>query len=183
MYGQDNDNQVFDFFAIQKGNHVLLHFTIGKGVDCNGVSIEKSFNGDTFELLHHIPGICGESASDETYYYTDSLPTPNVANYYRINLGGFIFSEVISIVPFHFNKKHYYIKNNPTSQYLEIYWEDDFFDKNYQISIFDIHGNRVMTHFQKRGHLNLSVSHLSSGLYVFEVTNNQRRVTGKFIKL
>ena len=86
-----------DFTGFQQDSYIHLSWTFISGSQCNGTRIYRSNDGEIFQQIGEIPGICGASETPVTYSFTDSVPMPNTANYYRLELGNQGFSTILSI--------------------------------------------------------------------------------------
>lgn len=75
------------FKAIQIKDEVRLDFGIKGGSSCQGVQLERSLDGDDYEVVDLIPGVCGGSEFIEYYAVYDSTPVKNQLMYYRLELG------------------------------------------------------------------------------------------------
>jgi len=87
---------LFSFFAgaqrisnyklILAGSGVLVKFTITKGTACSGYIIKHSKDSVNFTDVFNYPGVCGDTARDESISYLHNTPQINNNNYYKIEL-------------------------------------------------------------------------------------------------
>jgi hypothetical protein len=75
--------------------------------------------------------------------------------------------------------KSFQIYPNPTSEILHI---DFLYEKNRQLTVFDITGRVILKSFETHTHVKLNVSSLKAGVYFISVANGSSADTFKFIK-
>jgi len=77
------------------------------------------------------------------------------------------------------DEHHFSISPNPTQDIIEISTTDNY-SGELTISLTDINGRRVMekTTYPNR---KIDVSHLPPGVYVYTITNDDKRSTGKLV--
>lgn len=85
------------FEAISRTDHVMLRWVLQAGFTCQGIRIQHSSDGQFFQIIGEIPGICGSPDTDQIFFYHDSLALPFQTNYYRLELGSSGYSKVISV--------------------------------------------------------------------------------------
>jgi len=89
-----------NFKVFETNGQVLLNWQIVQGSTCFGIGILQSTNQLDFTEIGHIPGVCGASNDPLGYQFIDSNPIKNQFNYYRLNLGGYGYSEILAIKDF-----------------------------------------------------------------------------------
>ncbi len=99
-FSQEAGDTLFNAFYLQSNPAgITISFTVRGGIQCTGVSIERSGDGVNFGEIYEYPGVCGSPGADETYSYLDVSPLANRLNYYRLSIGGFgLKSSVKSIL-------------------------------------------------------------------------------------
>ena len=115
---QTDGDTLFKAFYLQSTTAgVTITFTVKGGIQCTGVSIERSGDGTNFTQLYEYPGVCGSPGSDETYGYLDANPLPNHINYYRLSIGGFgLKSSVKSVLHIVVDTDELLVIPNPCSE-------------------------------------------------------------------
>lgn len=81
-----NAQRISDYKIFLAGSGVAVKFTITKGTLCNGYIIKHSKDSINFTDVFNYPGICGDTARDESISYLHSDPLFNANNYYKIEL-------------------------------------------------------------------------------------------------
>ena len=76
--------RITNFDAFIAGNGAAIKFVISKGTSCNGYNILHSLDSINYSAIYNFPGICGNTASDESISYLDTAPDVNKYNYYKI---------------------------------------------------------------------------------------------------
>lgn len=88
---------VSGFSGINVRNTIRLNWTIIGGNTCNGTLIQRSSDGNTFETIGEIAGICGSPEVDVPYVFIDENPEANQTNYYRLELGSQGFTTPLKV--------------------------------------------------------------------------------------
>lgn len=86
-----------DFSGYQQDSQVFLRWTFRGGSLCEGTRVERSTDGLVFSQIGEISGICGSPDAAITFNFTDSLPSPNSLNYYRLELGNFGYTSTLTV--------------------------------------------------------------------------------------
>ncbi|MBS1680117.1 MAG: T9SS type A sorting domain-containing protein [Bacteroidetes bacterium] len=73
-------------------------------------------------------------------------------------------------------------KSNTCRAYLKI-WRDQFKDQNFSIQIFDVVGHSVYEkdHITNEDVLAIETSNLSSGIYLFRITNSETSIVQRLV--
>jgi hypothetical protein len=95
VHGQEVDFVLKSFLGRLESGRVHLHWVMQGGYQCNGTRILRSDDGVLWHEVGMIGGICGSTEVDEAYDFTDYFPMENRRNYYRTELIGLGFSQVI----------------------------------------------------------------------------------------
>jgi len=117
------------------GNSLLISWTTTEGFSCEDLTIQYSTDSLVWEEIYRYPGICGSESKAEDYDYLFKNPATNRVIYFKIGLGRFGESEILStiirdysksalqFVPHPLNiKSVLYIQNNHKSEVvLEVY--------------------------------------------------------------
>jgi hypothetical protein len=98
---------VSGFSGINVRNTIRLNWTIIGGNTCNGTLIQRSPDGNSFETIGEIAGICGSPEVDVPYVFIDENPEANQTNYYRLELGSQGFTTPLKVDFFPLNDAGY----------------------------------------------------------------------------
>lgn len=83
--------------AVVSDDKILLNWTLDSGSTCNGISILKSFNGQDYNEVGRISGVCGSATSQQSYSFIDESPAKNQENFYKLRFGEEQFSKPLPI--------------------------------------------------------------------------------------
>jgi hypothetical protein len=81
-----NAQRISNYKVVLAGSGVLVKFTITKGTSCSGYIIKHSKDSVNFTDVFNYPGVCGDTARDESISYLHGTPQFNSNNYYKIEL-------------------------------------------------------------------------------------------------
>ncbi len=157
-----------ELVAIQQQNGVLLRWVIAGGNQCNGVMAYRSEGGSAFELIHHIPGICGSTDSDETYTYLDTSPSRNAENAYRLEMGGQGFTEVITIFFRDFGERNHARLTDVSSGNVRLLFSNDA-KRTVAVQVHDQNGRPVFRQQTNESEVILRTSDWEAGMYVYRI--------------
>ena len=170
-----------NFIGFQQDKNIHLSWTFTSGSQCNGTRIFRSNDGERFEEIGRIPGICGASDTPVTYSFTDSLPFPNTINYYRLELGNQGFSTAFAI--------DYYVPGEDgysviTSELGVEVLVDKPPARKGVAQIFDIRGSMVDEFEFTSRRIPLMQKKGRTGMYIFRlVYENGAVLSGKFVNV
>ncbi len=170
-----------NFTGFQQNETIHLSWTFSSGSQCSGIHIFRSRDGEMFEEIGRISGICGASESPVTYSFTDSLPLPNTVNYYRLELGNQGFSTTLKIEYFVPGKGGYSIITSGSG--IEVLVDKPPARKGVA-HIFDIRGNKVDEFEFSTRRISLVNNQRGAGAYIFRlVYENGAILNGKFVSV
>jgi hypothetical protein len=175
------DATLVNFSAQQVEDYVRLSFTVRSGITCLGTQVEHSETGMHFETIGIIPGICGSNVGEETYFFNDTMPSPNRINYYRVNFGNYGVSHSISVSFFDFGNS-VVVAPNPVADKATIYFPLSQ-GEEVQILLFDAVGGLVDSFSGANGIAVLERNQLPPGIYLLRVEYPDRRVYASKILL
>jgi hypothetical protein len=166
-------HQILDDFSVfQFEDEVYLSWVIGRGNTCNGITIERSTDGQFFEEIGHIPGICGSPDFAQPYSHSDKHPAKNQVNYYRLELGLQGYSEVRSVEFVYVGNDGFQIRPNPAIDQCRILFNNRL-SHQHQLEIFSVSGALLEQHQSNSNQFELNVSNLNGGVYLIRLTNTQ----------
>ena len=92
-------NISLDYFNIfEYNNQVFVDITLSPGNTCNGIKLWRSTDSLNFIEVVYLDGVCGNSSYSTTYNLVDSSPILNSLNYYKVQYGSNILSEIYEIL-------------------------------------------------------------------------------------
>lgn len=161
---------------------VYLQWIIASGNTCDGVYVYRSADGENFEEIGKIGGICGSPYSAVSYDYWDSLPLLNTTSYYRLELGNLGFSDILAVQLFDFSKNPYQIIPHPATAETVIYFDNPSLEL-FTLQIFYQNGQQLYEAQTASREFKLKQAQLDAGLYVFVIRNSKgtTSIKGKLI--
>jgi hypothetical protein len=157
---------VLEVSAVQAGTKVLIHFSISKGTTCNDTRIERADTSLQFGVIGTIPGVCGDTESDQSYSFTDSLPRQGEENLYRISLAGLEYSDTVSLFVVPSAADLLLIFPNPVGDVLNASRPEP---GTATMQIWNALGKLVHSSSINGSYIQLDVSHLGRGTYLLMV--------------
>jgi len=167
------------FKAECESKEVSLQWSTASEKDCKSFTVEKSSDGNNFEMLTEIAG-SGNSTSDLVYSFTDRKAFSGIS-YYRLKQTDYngVISIISDVIPFKncseqsgFSAE---LTGNPTMPALLI---SEPYEDNLRITIFDLAGKVVNSEsiFLNKG-LNIvkiNTDLLSSSVYLVRIENKNQ---------
>ncbi len=172
-YGQGSP--FLDFIGLaERDGKVFLQWVMSSGATCDGIDVYRSTDGEVFERVGRIAGVCGSPDFALGYDFIDEAPVLNRINYYRLELGNLGVSDIIAIYVFDFREKKFQIIPHPVSSESALYFENPQLETS-TLAIYNLLGSRIYEDDGKASFFSISASDLATGTYIFVVTNS----TGK----
>lgn len=177
FFSQDPGNKILDSFsAIQVGNTIQIDFSIKGGASCQGAILERSSEGDFFEDIASIQGICGGSEFTEFYSLNDGDPLLNSANYYRVALGNQGYSAVLAI-DFIELDKGYRVYPQPSRDWAVIKFDNPT-QTPFVLNIYTMSGGVKDSGTITSNEAYLDLGRYEAGNYVFQLISTGKLITG-----
>ena len=181
LHGQQNP--ILDRFeAAENNGAIYLNWVITSGSTCNGIDIFRSVDSLNFSLIGSIGGICGSPEFAQPYSFTDETPVKNSINYYRLELGGSGYSEIIAIELIVFDGNDYQIRPNPAPTQAKIVFENDQNQPAF-LKLYDFRGNLIEDLTTEENFFIVNTSYLPGGMYLFTISDleNETKIKGKLM--
>ena len=177
-----NEDVIEAFSASEFNNKVLLAFSITQGNTCNGVEIFRSTDSLNYTKVGSIEGICGSTQETIKYEFTDSDPVINNVNYYRLLLGGFGYSWVVSTEVIDVSGADYLLNPNPVTYTSELNFDNESNDL-ITLKVFALSGELVHSESTIGEQFVLNRLDYNSGLYLFHLIpqSGMDVISGKFV--
>lgn len=159
------------FEAYKQPNGILLRWIINGGNQCQGTRVFRSADALDFELINHIPGICGNFTEDETYNYFDTIPFQNTYNHYRLEMGFQGFTDIVTVFYEDFDGKTYAVLSFPQLNQYQILFSNDLGGVS-TLQVFDRMGAFVMVDSNDQSDYVLDTTGWEPGVYLFRITGS-----------
>jgi len=170
----------FEIFEVY--GKVQISATIKTGYSCLGMNFMRTEDTTVlFQSIGSIPGVCGSSTEPLRYDFVDENPPKNKTVYYRVQLGGIGYSEILNIRVIDTGKAAYLVSPNPASGFCNIYFKNES-QNRHSLTLINRIGLTVMTVHSAENNFYLNLEGLSPGIYHFRVheENKQRpKFSGK----
>ena len=173
-----SDSILADFNVVQNNGKVYLSWVIKEGRTCNGTQIFRSADSFQFIKIGEIVGVCGSSTEPVPYNFTDDNPIKNSVNYYRLELGSYGTSQIVSVEIIDIANDGYQIRPNPASTKTKIYFDNNS-KQLHHFSLFDVNGFYCTSLSAKDDFLDYDVTHLPNGIYFFTILNSENILKAK----
>ena len=72
------------FSVTQVESSAQIDWTVGPGNTCSDLQIQFSTDSITFNTIYEYPGICGNTASPQSYSWVHLTPTCGMKSFYRV---------------------------------------------------------------------------------------------------
>jgi hypothetical protein len=169
------------FSADASSSGVLLRWTILSGNTCNGTRIYRSEDGLYFNQIGAIDGICGSPTESLNYSFVDQNPLPNIENYYRLDLVGIGFSEIIQTTFFVISSNGYLLFPNPSAESNRLVFQNPS-NQRMKLEVLDIFGNIIHRNETNNNSFVIPSASFSVGIYYFKLIEEDETkvINGKF---
>lgn len=91
------DQYLTDYQVSNENGAVLITWTTSAGFTCEDIKIQSSTDSNQLETIYTYPGICGSEQKAEKYTYLFREVVYNQPNYFKIDLGSYGVSDILSI--------------------------------------------------------------------------------------
>lgn len=168
------------FTAESRGQAIELAWMTLSEINNDGFEIERSSNGSNFERIAFERGN-GTTNKKMEYSFTDRSPFTGI-NYYRLRQidydGQYSYSETVAARVGTSSNAEITLFPNPVVENLHIYSEV----KEAKANMFNSLGETVHS-FNLNANLTvLDMSPFPSGQYILVISNNEERITKRFLK-
>lgn len=171
-----------DYDVFQLNGKVYISVTVSSGQTCNGINVQRSADSLSYQQIGHVVGICGSSASPITYDFVDDYPIKNKTSYYRVELGGYGYTTVASILVIDTQEFGFQVRPSPARDNTIIYFDNPQ-QEEFELVLFNLSGLKVKTKHTISNSFELNVSDLNKGLYFFTIGKNydEQKTIGKLM--
>ncbi len=162
-------NPVLGGFQVYEADgKVYLNTIINAGSICNGITIFRSADNINFSRIGDIPGDCGSQNVAVSYIYIDESPILNKPSYYKVELGGYGFSEVATVLVIDTRVTGFQVRPNPADENAMVYFEN----KNGDLFQFELinNGKIIYSANARSNFFSIPTHNFHSGTYFFRMT-------------
>jgi hypothetical protein len=182
IFSQDAP-QVSKFTVDAINGKVYLNWTIEAGGTCNGIGILRSTDSLIFQEVGLLEGVCGSLSFPTNYSFTDDSPLENKTNYYKLDLGGNGFSQIVGIEVIIIGEEDYVIFSNPLSDLSVLHFKNET-NQVVELSVYDANGSLCLVKKTDESKLILEQAEFpSKGIYRFMLSNSNQNLvfSGKIV--
>ncbi len=170
------DSTVLENFEVFEVNgNVQLTATIKSGFTCLGINFLR-FEDSTssFHSIGEISGVCGSSTEAIRYDFSDLNPPKNKTLYYRIQMGGLGYSNILSIRIIDSGEEAYLLTPNPCIDNCFIYFKNELRQNN-RLRLFNKNGVQLALIETFDNFFEIDVKELPAAVYIFTVENSETK--------
>jgi hypothetical protein len=154
--------------AVLSGKNVVIQWVVDAYQTCDEVVVQHSTDSIYFNDIYSYPGVCGGSSVAESYQFKHSSPSIG-ANYYRLYLGKYGYTQVIRVTVTG-NPAGLQVAPNPFNESTKISLINE--GKIYDVIILDMKGNIIrMDEKQFQPEFIFYRKLLNAGLYYLIITD------------
>jgi hypothetical protein len=174
---------VFKRFTLaQTDEGVLVDFTMFAGATCNGIRLERTTDYLAFTTIHEFVGVCGSTAGETNYQFTDSDPVTNKISHYRLDAGlQGLYSDFRSITYIDYGNSGLTVFPNPCSQNCTWYIDNPT-DAVFECFLMDAVGRLILRETIRGNTWQPETELLPQGLYYYQIRQQtELKFTGKIL--
>lgn len=184
IYAFAQKHPILDRLDIFEANgKVYVSCVISAGNTCNGIDLLRSTDSLNYEPVGHVGGVCGSSSEPVSYIIIDDNPPKNKTLHYKLNLGGYGYTESISIKIIDTREFGFQIRPNPANEKATIYFENRNQGLTYNLSLFDNNGINISFLSTTTNFFEINTLTFPSGIYTFIISRDtgEPAVSGKLL--
>ena len=172
--GQNNSALGY-FLATYQSPDVVLNWQLISGSTCNGIQVYRSVDSISFYQIGEIPGLCGNITSPQSYSFIDNTPIENKTNYYRIELGGLGYSEIVGLEIINIDGNGNLVRPNPATTTASIFYRNPFRDLH-SLKLFDFSGKIIFVRESDSNSFSIETTSLAAGAYLFQIFSDTKQM-------
>lgn len=167
--------------AVQEGR-VLVQWVMQGGATCDGSAVERSTDGERFETVHRLEGLCGDPAVPVPYSWADADPPELSTLHYRIVFAAEGRSSVKSVRFDQLNRSTHRLHPSPTAGPCSLLLRVPE-SARVDLRVLDAHGRPVMERLGAVGRRHaIDLSGHAAGLYSVVAIADGRRFDARVVK-
>ncbi|MBA3680301.1 MAG: T9SS type A sorting domain-containing protein [Bacteroidetes bacterium] len=179
--------RISNYKVFLAGKGVAVKFTITKGTSCSGYIIKHSKDSVNFTDVFNYPGICGDTARDESISYFHNDPLFNTDNYYKIELVPVENSVIKKIFVPEILNTSISVYPSPVQTVSDYLTVRIYNTNNTKLSgfIYDQHGKplKILDLTTTFDLTTITVADLNNGMYFLRLNDGQTSYVSKFFIL
>lgn len=166
------------FTATLNSDEVRLSWVITGGNTCSGIRIQRSDDGQSFQTIGEIDGICGSPDVDVPYVFVDDDPSPDQINVYRLELGtqGYSAVRLVEYVPL--NEDGYNLRYDMVTKQAIVFFENNLNDR-IDFSLYSITGSKVAGGFTNSNQIQLNLDAYAGQIFLLTISRQNRIIPVK----
>lgn len=171
------------YFNITSGNkQVFLSWQLNAGATCLGMNIERSTDGEFFQQVGKIGGICGDLSKPISYNFIDDSPPLNQPLYYRIELGQGAWSDTVKTKLTDLDGMAVQIRPNPVKDHAKIYFTNES-RMEHTLNLYDLAGRNLGNISSNEPLFELENLSYPTGIYMYIIRSKDgtRNYSGKMM--
>jgi hypothetical protein len=180
---KDNGHPILDKYSVfDAGGKVYISCTISSGNTCNGIDVFRSADSLVFNNIGNIAGICGSTSEPVTYDFVDENPIINKTSYYKLELGGYGYTTILSVLIIDTKEFGFQVRPNPANEKTVIYFDNDNFN-DFELTLYNLSGTKVYSSTSSTNYFDINTQNLANGLYFFTIGKSldQKKIIGKLV--
>ena len=178
---QEADSILTYFTANISKNKIQLNWVIAGGNTCEGTIVQRSNDGNYFETIGEIGGVCGSPEFEIPYFFIDENPLSNKSNFYRLELGSQGFSSAIEIEFVQLNEKGYSVRYDFQNESVIVNFENPK-REDVKYILLDIQGRHLTEGITNDAEITLSLHSFSSQPLILNLLMFGRDLNIKILK-
>lgn len=178
------DPPVLQKFTVESINgKAYLNWTIEAGGTCNGIGILRSSDTSNFSQIGVLEGICGSLSFPTNYTFTDESPLENKVNYYKLDLGGNGFSQIVGVEVIIIGEENFVLFSNPVIERSTLHFKNET-NQLAELKVYDQEGGVCLMKSTSTDKFIIDrIEFSKKGVYLFtiSITENEKALVGKLI--
>lgn len=164
-----------NFYAVKGNGFVTLNWTMNSGNVCSGVKILRSDDSITFTTVGFFQGVCGSGTEDVSYEYSDTTVTTNRTYFYRLELNGLGYTNIVSVDYFSIAANEYTIQPHPIVKESILRFRNSF-QTTHTLQLFSTDGKLIFESSSNKDYFSVNSSLVPAGYYVFVIADLSKKV-------
>lgn len=165
-----------NFSATEFNGKVSIRLTMSSGSTCNGIKFYRSDDSINFNQIASIEGVCGLINSPVFYEQIDAEPIFNKKSYYKVEIGIYGFSDILSIELIDINVHDVQVRPNPVKDKALVYFGNPFSEIHF-LHLYSNIGELLQVIETQENFFELDFSGKNAGMY-FITINRQGHLFG-----
>ncbi len=178
FFGFAQAERIVEFGAVLSGGKTIINWTVGAGLTCQLVVVQRSVDSVNYRDVYVYPSICGSTSTDEKYTWIDANPIKYSLNFYRLKIESVDFTSIEFVdnnSRIEAGKLNVY--PNPTQGITEFWFENED-NGNFRFQVYSSNGRIIYEADNLKDNLfTFDASFLDSGYYTVLILNEDGELT------